>query len=197
MVEGSISGPIPQAGNLPRPAPKTQASGERAAAAEKTAPGSSAGRAGGRQQKLVVHLVVGLLMAVIPLAGYAIFGPHVGASASQTAGNQFVDGTSRTSVNASSSPAMTQSQPVSDMATMYAEMEAITRQMNALQQSGIPQIFPDARGMNVSPNGMVSNSTAPDTHRLNQMMAELHTMMAQVNSTGGQPGVSSNHTGHH
>jgi hypothetical protein len=210
MVEETLSSPVPLVDNQSGLGGKTQTTGERAAVAKKSASVTSDAKVG-KKQKLVSHLLIGFLMTVITLAGYAFLGPHAHASTADPAGNHFVDQESSLPPQTVSAPAIDNHSQISDLAALQAEMDAINRQMNALKAGNISN---DPVGMssntagNTTDNNTTRYSPDPVSARLDQMTAMLNVMMSMMNSmntqtggtqTGGMstPMSGSGHLGHH
>lgn len=210
MVEEALSSPIPNAESQTVLDHKTQIKEERAPVAKKTVTAAADGKVAGKadkKQKLISHLFIGFLMAVIAIAGYAFLGPQARASAAETAGNHFVDVGANQLQQTENMPTGIDHTAMSDMATIQAEMDAITQQMNAIKVTNMPNMQMGATsysaGSTMNLSNMSGSSPVQATTQLEQMKAMLNQMMQKTNAMNGQSSGmgttsgGSGHSGHH
>ncbi len=210
MAEETLSRPIPNIENqagLDRK-PQIKEKDERAPVAKKAAAadGKVTGKAD-KKEKLVSHVLIGFLMAMIAIAGYTFLGPHARASAAETAGNHFVDVRASQIQQTGNMPAGMDQNAMRDMAAIQAEMDAINQQMNAIKVTNMPNMQMGAPSNSAGSTMNMSNpsGSSPDqaTTQLEQMKAMLNEMMQKTNAMNGQPSgtgttpSSAGHSGHH
>lgn len=216
MVEETLSSVTPKINVPSKPNSLRQGAGEHQAAASKNANTRTVAKPVDRQQKLKVHLLIGFVMAGMAVLGYTFLGSGASVSAAGAANHQFTNisphgGISVQQAAPMQMPAMSGSATASDMAALHAEMDAITRQMNALNAGYITVDLPPAAGgsqstyglngysRNTNYNGTVGSSPEQVQATLEQMMAITHDMMSKMermkqNKSGGG---GSSKGGHH
>ena len=204
MAEETLSSNVPGVDVHPAPKEKTQSPTE-AQAAKKNTGSRAGGKPASRQQKLVVHLLIGLGMTILVIAGYSFLGPGERANAAtypkvDVATNIPTGTTSQTDVV----PMTENNSTANDLAALQAEMAELTRQMNEIRAQGIP-VSPNSVPENTVPSmtGQGQGTMSPMQSRLNEMMTMTHGMMNAMNGMSGQAGGMSSqpggagHNGHH
>lgn len=224
MVEESLTSSAPVADRHPKPSGESQTVVDRKTAARKSESSSATARGGGRQQRLKLHLLIGLMMVVVAIAGYAFFGPAASAARiSNYRPGQLATNITATDVqtptglwtqNAVSTsqptiPSNYNTTPTDGLAALQAEMNEITRKMNALKAentpldvapsagTGAPTMSMTSPGEELPYNGLSVGSIDQTLATLDQMMLTMHDMIAKVDRMGSQVSASGGHAGHH
>jgi hypothetical protein len=215
MVEETLSSVTPKINVPSKPNNVNLGAGERQATASKNANTRAAAKPVDRQQKLKVHLLIGFVMAGMAVLGYTFLGSGANVNAAGAANHQLINvspngGIPVQPVAPMQVPAMSGSAMASDMAALHAEMEAITRQMNALNAGNTTIDLPPAAGGSQSTsglngysgstnyNGTLGNNPEQVQATLEQMMAITHDMMSKMeNMKQNQAGGAGSSTGGH
>ena len=207
MIEEALSGTSSQVQKPADLQTKAPAPTDRQASAKKMTGSANtvAGRSAGRNERLISHLLIGFMMTVIAIAGYTFLGPHTAVNAAEQAGSNIINVATDVPVDTVQGSALDYASFMTELATMQAEMDEITQQMNALKDGNLQfntSSSPSANSVSNLPyyNGSSSNlDQALST--LDQMMQMTHEMIAKMNSLNQQgalntPANSSGH-GHH
>lgn len=198
MVAETLSSPTPQIDNIPVPGVQAWPSAEKRTTVKKSTGIDPAGRPGGRQQRLIVHLLIGFLMAIIAIAGYLFLGPYAHTSAADNAGNYIVNVATNLPPQTSDVSAISDQNQINDWAVMQAEMAEITRQLNALKSQGLPSNLTGSTIYN-SKSGYSQDQVST---RLDQMMSMMNSIVIQMNgmntqTSGMSTPVNGSGHGHH
>ena len=204
MIEEALSGTTPQVQNSTLTQAKALVATERASAAKKntSSAGNTAAGSTSKNGRLISHLLIGFAMTVIAVAGYTFLGPHTHVNAAEPAGNNIVNVSTNVPVQTMEMFNMDIANHVHELAVMQAEMDAITQQMNALQNGSM--LLNTTSNTTASPvtNLHLSNGSGTSldqaASQLDQMMLTMHQMLDQVNSLNQQGGASTtvNGSGH-
>ncbi len=205
MIEEALSGTTPQVKNSADLSVKTQAQHQAAAKTTTNSTNKTAGRSAGRNERLISHLLIGFMMTVTAIAGYTFLGPHTDVNAAEQAGSRIVNVATEVPIQMPQMSTVDSTGHMNDLAMMQAEMDAITQQMNALNDGSIQ--FSKASNAGTSPVANVPYTTETGGNldqavsTLDQMMLTMHEMINKINSLNqqggaGNPANSAGH-GHH
>ena len=198
MVAETLSSPTPQIDNITATGVQAGHSAEKRATVKKSAGINPAERTEGRQQRLVVHLLIGFLMAIIAIAGYLFLGPHTHTKAADNAGNYIVNVATNIPPQTADGSAIDDQNQINDMAVMQAEMAEITRQMSALKAQSLPS---NVTGSTIY-NSNSGYSQDQVSTRLDLMMSLMNNILIQRNglntqTSGMSAPVNGTGPGHH
>lgn len=204
MIEEALSGTTPQVKNPADFQVKTPAQHQ---AAKKTtgSANTAAGRSAGRHGRLISHLLIGFMMTVIAIAGYTFLGPRTDVNAAEPAGSRIVNVATEAPIQTPQMSTVDSTSYMNDLAIMQAEMDAITQQMNALNDGSLQLSTASNAGTSPVTNVPYTTETGGNLDQalstLDQMMLTMHEMINKINSLNqqggaGNPANSAGH-GHH
>ncbi|MCQ3972092.1 MAG: hypothetical protein DPW09_01455 [Anaerolineae bacterium] len=200
---------IQEVDGQPESGSKKQKPGASQTGTKRNGSNNSSGSSGGRQQRLIVHLLVAFFMVGIAIGGYAFFRPGASAAADKASNHLVhvptdipaaVPDSGTTNVWPVPSPLrsdIAQNTSMNELAALQAEMDEITRKLNALKAENGP--LTETRDTQGSPFYYDSTSEADMAEvlsKLDQMMGLLQEMAAKGDSGGSQTGGMGGH-GHH